>query len=177
MSVTPKTLIGLANLGRPRRPAGATAPVVEAALPDAVTATSQLRGLIPRAAVDGDLPGLRRVREIAARAADALLRGDVPDPSALNRIARDSSAHTELVVDDDGAVRQELVWHDRSLAGHLARRVIDEIAALDRSRLRRCARNACDLLFYDTTRSRTRRWHAEDPCGCRERQRAHRAHD
>ncbi len=26
----------------------------------------------------------------------------------------------------------------------------------------------------DTTRSRTRRWHAEDPCGWRERQRARR---
>ncbi|WP_414710672.1 CGNR zinc finger domain-containing protein [Pseudonocardia sp.] len=35
-------------------------------------------------------------------------------------------------------------------------------------RLRRCARTACDLLFYDTTRSRTRRWHVEDPCGWRE---------
>jgi hypothetical protein len=30
------------------------------------------------------------------------------------------------------------------------------------------------LLFYDSTKSRTRRWHAEDPCGRRERQRAHR---
>jgi len=56
----------------------------------------------------------------------------------------------------------------------LARHIIDELDALEPDRLRRCARPECDLLFYDTTRSCTRRWHAEDPCGWRERQRVHR---
>jgi predicted RNA-binding Zn ribbon-like protein len=60
------------------------------------------------------------------------------------------------------------------LAAALARRLIEELNALEPDRLRRCARPECDLLFYDTTRSRTRRWHAEDPCGWRERQRVHR---
>jgi predicted RNA-binding Zn ribbon-like protein len=58
----------------------------------------------------------------------------------------------------------------------LARRLIEELAALEPNRLRRCARTACDLLFYDTTRSRTRRWHAEDPCGWRQRQQHRRTH-
>src|SRR6266545_4823641 len=49
-----------------------------------------------------------------------------------------------------------------------------ELNALEPDRLRRCARPECDLIFYDTTRSHTRRWHAEDPCGWRERQRVHR---
>jgi predicted RNA-binding Zn ribbon-like protein len=49
-----------------------------------------------------------------------------------------------------------------------------ELAEIDPTRLRRCQRRECDLLFYDTTRSATRRWHAESPCGIRERQRRHR---
>jgi predicted RNA-binding Zn ribbon-like protein len=65
---------------------------------------------------------------------------------------------------------RHLVWDDASATAHLARNVIDELASLDPARLRKCARSACDLLFYDTSRSRTRRWHAEDPCGWRERQ-------
>jgi hypothetical protein len=37
------------------------------------------------------------------------------------------------------------------------------------------ARPECTLAFYDATRSATQRWHAERPCGLRERQRRHRA--
>ncbi|HYB26212.1 MAG TPA: CGNR zinc finger domain-containing protein [Solirubrobacteraceae bacterium] len=33
-----------------------------------------------------------------------------------------------------------------------------------------CERPECRLLFYGTTRSATQRWHAESPCGVRERQ-------
>jgi predicted RNA-binding Zn ribbon-like protein len=72
-------------------------------------------------------------------------------------------------------LQQRLVWDDRSLAAGLARRLAEELSILEPGRLRRCARAECGLLFYDTTRSRTRRWHAEDPCGWRERQRQHRA--
>ena len=72
------------------------------------------------------------------------------------------------------ALRQELLWEDGSSAA-LARRLITELASLDSTRLRKCARPQCTLLFYDTTRSRTRRWHAEDPCGWRERDHARRA--
>jgi predicted RNA-binding Zn ribbon-like protein len=41
---------------------------------------------------------------------------------------------------------------------------------IDLSRLRQCQRKECDLLFFDTTRSRSQRWHAESPCGWLERQ-------
>jgi predicted RNA-binding Zn ribbon-like protein len=52
----------------------------------------------------------------------------------------------------------------------LACRIVAELGRLEPARLRHCAREACDLLFYDTTRSRTQRWHSESPCGLRERQ-------
>jgi predicted RNA-binding Zn ribbon-like protein len=53
--------------------------------------------------------------------------------------------------------------------------VVMELGEIDEARLKRCDRDACDLVFYDTTRSRTQRWHADAPCGNRERQRRHRA--
>jgi predicted RNA-binding Zn ribbon-like protein len=174
--MSPQTLIGLANLGRPRRPGGAHAPVAEAVLPDAATATRQLGPLVPRPVTEADLDRVRQVREAAAGAAGALLSGGTPDSgtlSVLNGLARGACAHAELVV-SQGTLARRLVWDDTSVAAHLARKVIDELASLDPARLRECARSACDLLFYDTTRSRTRRWHAEDPCGWRERQQARR---
>lgn len=48
-------------------------------------------------------------------------------------------------------------------------RCIDEIGFCDPSRIRRCARPACGLFFYDLTRNRSARWHAEHPCGWRTR--------
>jgi predicted RNA-binding Zn ribbon-like protein len=85
-----------------------------------------------------------------------------------------SRACAELVSGSD-PLRQNLLWEDRSVAAALARRLISELAALQPGRLRQCARPECTLLFYDVTRSRTRRWHAQDPCGWRDRQLAHRA--
>jgi predicted RNA-binding Zn ribbon-like protein len=120
-----------------------------------------------------DLADLRRLQRAAVHAAEAVLAGGAPDGAELNALAAGSAARAELVV-ADGRPRRRLVWTDASLAAALARRVVEELGALDPDRLRRCARPGCDLLFYDTTRSRTRRWHAEDPCGWRERQRAHR---
>jgi predicted RNA-binding Zn ribbon-like protein len=172
--LTATALVALANLGHPRKPSRAAAQVVEPAMPETVTAARQLDGLISLPLGAGDLPGLRRLRDIAEAIADAMLRGDQPEVAALNDLARASAAHPELAV-RDGSVRRQLVWDDASVVAHLARRIIDEVAVLDPSRLRRCARDECGLVFYDTTRSRTQRWHAEDPCGWRERQSARRA--
>jgi predicted RNA-binding Zn ribbon-like protein len=72
-------------------------------------------------------------------------------------------------------VKLHLEWTDETLASALARRVVLEMDGIDRGRLRRCERAACNLVFYDTTRSNTRRWHAESPCGLRERQRRYRS--
>lgn len=167
--MTPQTLVRLANLGRPRRPSGARVRQAEPVLPDPATATRQLAQLISRPVTDADLPALRRVRRLAARTAEALLAGDTADCAAINALARGSTAHVELSA-TDGALYRQFVWHDTSIAAGVARRLVEELATLEPTRLRRCARAECSLLFYDTTRSRTRRWHAEDPCGWRERQ-------
>jgi predicted RNA-binding Zn ribbon-like protein len=141
----------------------------EPVLRDRATATQQLAELISRPVTDADLRALRRVQRLAVRTAEALLTGEAADCAAINALARGSTAHVELTATNGGLCRQ-LVWHDVSIAAGLARRLVEELAALEPTRLRRCARAECSLLFYDATRSRTRRWHAEDPCGWRERQ-------
>lgn len=170
----PDTLIGLANLGRPRRPSGARTQLAEPILPDAAAATRQLGSLVPRPVARDDLACLRQVQQAAVHAAEALVGGGVPDCAALNALAKDSTARLGLVA-IDGALDRQLTWDDASIAAGLARRLIEELAVLEPNRLRQCARMECDLLFYDTTRSRTRCWHAEDPCGWRERQHNRRA--
>jgi predicted RNA-binding Zn ribbon-like protein len=171
--VDPEVLVVLANLGRPRRPAGAEIARTDPILPDAAGASTQLAGLFDHPVADADLAGLRRVQRAAAHAAEAILAGEPVNQAAINELAEGSTARIELV-ETEGTLWHQLVWTDATRASQLARRLIAELGALDPTRVRRCAREQCDLLFYDTTRSRTRRWHAEDPCGWRERQRTHR---
>jgi predicted RNA-binding Zn ribbon-like protein len=170
----PDVLVTLANLGRPRRASGVRALVTEPVLPDVAGAREQLSGLTVGPVTNADLPALRRLQAFAAEAAAAILAGRMPDPAPLNALASDSQARLRLL-DSGGTLRQELLWKDGSSAAQLARRLITELVSLDSTRLRKCARPQCTLLFYDTTRSRTRRWHAEDPCGWRERDHARRA--
>jgi predicted RNA-binding Zn ribbon-like protein len=169
----PQALLLLANLGRPRRPSGSAVAYVEPILPDVPVASAQLAEVVDRVVVPDDLADLQRLQRASVHAADAVLAGATVDCAELNALAAGSYATIELSV-AGGVPRRQLIWTDTSVTARLARRVIEELDALEPDRLRRCARPECDLLFYDTTRSRTRRWHAEDPCGWRERQRAHR---
>lgn len=169
----PEALITLANLGLPRRPAGARTRLTEAALSDVATANRQLQAVISRPVMKKDVSDLRDLQRAAAGVVDALLAGNTPDCSVLNDLARGSTGRTEVVV-TGGALRQQIAWDDGSATAGLARRLIEELGAMEPGRLRRCARRECGLVFYDTTRSRTRRWHAEDPCGWRQRQQARR---
>ncbi|MBO0814005.1 MAG: CGNR zinc finger domain-containing protein [Actinobacteria bacterium] len=171
----PETLILLANLGLPRRPTGAATRHSEPVLPDAESANRQLAALISDPVTDRDLPAVRRVHQAAVGAATALLAGAPVDCPAISALAHRSTGRLELAAEGDGTLRRRLAWEDPSVSSYLARRLIEELATLDPQRLRRCARAECSLLFYDTTRSRTQRWHAEDPCGWRERQRQRRA--
>jgi predicted RNA-binding Zn ribbon-like protein len=172
-TANPQALLLLANLGRPRRPSGVAAPYAEPILPDATIASAQLAEVVDKPVAAADLADLRRLQRASVHAADAILAGEALDCAEVNALAAGSCAHIELSM-TDGVSRRQLIWTDTSLVAALARRLIEELNALEPDRFRRCARPECDLLFYDTTRSRTRRWHAEDPCGWRERQRVHR---
>jgi predicted RNA-binding Zn ribbon-like protein len=148
-------------------------PYAEPVLPDPTVASAQLAEVTHQPVASADLADLRRLQRASVHAADAILAGGPLDPAEVNALAAGSSARVQLLV-TDGIPRRQLIWTDTSPAAALARRLIEELNTVEPDRLRRCARPECDLLFYDTTRSRTRRWHAEDPCGWRERQRDHR---
>jgi predicted RNA-binding Zn ribbon-like protein len=149
------------------------APYADPILPDASVASAQLAEVIHQPVAAAELADLRRLQRASVHATDTILAGEALDCAEVNALASGSYARIELLV-TDAVPRRRLIWTDTSLAAALARRLIDEVNALEPDRLRRCARPECELLFYDTTRSRTRRWHAEDPCGWRERQRVHR---
>lgn len=144
-------LVWLANLGVPRRPGPSTPPDT------------------PPVDVAG--AGLDRLGDIARSVADDLIAGRAPDGVALatlNDLAS-GTARSRLAW-RDGRLSHELDWHDPDPTAAAARRLIGELATIEPSRLRRCAREECGLVFYDGTRSATRRWHADNPCGWRERQ-------
>ncbi len=168
-------LVRLANLGLPRRPAGARELLVEEALPDADTAARQLSGLVDAAVGDADLPGLRELHGFARRFARCVVADEpAPDPAGINAWARESRGFPQLCHDVPGGWRSPMTWLPATPVADLARLLVAEIGELDPARLKLCARAECDLVFYDRTRSRTQRWHAENPCGWRARQARHR---
>ncbi|MFI6784696.1 CGNR zinc finger domain-containing protein [Micromonospora sp. NPDC050276] len=61
------------------------------------------------------------------------------------------------------------------LVGRIVLTVADLVAANTWSRLRICGNEMCSHIFYDTTRSRSQRWHSYEMCGNRTNVAAYRA--
>lgn len=171
--MTPATLLGLANLTVPRKPDRRPA-IHPDALADPATAA---RALGLPSVQTSQLGALRELHHLIVQLTDDLLSGRPIAETAqrLAGLARSSTATVRLEAGENQTVRAQLEWSEPTPAATLARRAALELAEIDPARLKRCERSACDLIFYDTTRSRTQRWHADEPCGNRERQRRHRA--
>jgi predicted RNA-binding Zn ribbon-like protein len=173
--MNPPVLVALANLQRRRR--GDTVP--RAPFADAGQARRALAedGVAISGLTQGDLPSLARLADAASELADGLALGRAPASRAVevvNELAAGCTGTVQLVI-GGRAVQSAMDWHDPDPVAGLARRVISEFDGVDLSRLRQCQRKECDLLFFDTTRSRSQRWHAESPCGWLERQHRRRA--
>jgi predicted RNA-binding Zn ribbon-like protein len=169
----PDALLGLANLTVPRKPD--RGPTIHSD-PLASPGTAAQALSLPR--VDAsELAGLRELHKTTVRLVEALLSGRpvASQAALLTQLARPSVASVRLDAGDDQTVRATLEWSEPTATATLARRVALELAEIDPTRLKRCKRPACNLVFYDATRSRTQRWHAESPCGNRERYRRYRA--
>jgi predicted RNA-binding Zn ribbon-like protein len=171
--MTPDTLLALANLTIPRKPD--RGPTIH---PDPLaSAETTVKALgLPRLDAS-QLGALRELHKTVVQLVDDLLGGrSVARPvGRLTSLARTSIATVHLDVAENQTLRGRLEWSEPTPAATLARRVALELAGIDLTRLKRCERPACNLVFYDTTRSATQRWHAQTPCGNRERQRRHRA--
>lgn len=170
--MTPDILLSFANLTVPRKPD--RRPTIHPA-PLATPATAA-KALGLRIVDTSQLSWLRELHEAIVELVDGLLSGRrVGGPAArLTRLARTSTATVRLDVSKSQTLRAQLEWSDPTPVAALARGVALELADIDVARLKRCERPACNLVFYDTTRSGTQRWHAESPCGNRERQRRYR---
>jgi predicted RNA-binding Zn ribbon-like protein len=171
--VTPDTLLRFANLNVPRKPdRGPT--IYPDPLASPATAAQALT--LPRLDAS-ELAALRDLHKTTVQLVDGLLSGrQVAGPAAqLTQFAQPSIATVRLNAGDDQTLGVRLEWSEPTATAALARRVALELAEIDTTRLKRCERPACNLVFYDTTRSGTQRWHAESPCGNRERQRRYRA--
>ena len=117
---------------------------------------------------------MRALQRAVLAIVDALIDGSRPPLEALNALAAREPAIYALERRPGGKLHARLRPKRASAAATLLVAAIRELSELEPSRLRRCARPECTLVFYDVTRSATQRWHAERPCGLRERQRRHR---
>ncbi len=171
--MTPDTLLRLANLTVPRKPD--RGPTIH---PDPLAGPATAASALGLRRVDtSQLSALRELHKTIVQLVDGLLTGrSAARPAArLTSLAHPSIATVRLDVSKNHTLRAQLQWSESTPAATLARTVALELGEIDLTRLKRCQRPACNLVFYDTTRSGTQRWHAESPCGNRERQRRHRA--
>jgi predicted RNA-binding Zn ribbon-like protein len=171
--MTPDALLWLANLTVPRKPD--RGPTIH---PDPLAAPETAAQALGLQRFDASqLRALRELHETIVGLLDGLLSGRpvAHEAALLSSLAQPSIGRVRLVVSENQALRAHLEWSEPSPAATLARIVALELGEIDPARLKRCERPACKLVFYDTTRSGRQRWHAESPCGNRERQRRYRA--
>jgi predicted RNA-binding Zn ribbon-like protein len=173
--IDPALTVALANAQADRRPPGARTALRHDALADAASARELLSPFLDGPVEARDLPALRALQRAVLAIVDAEIDGRQPPVEALNRLAALEPMICALEPESNGTLRTALLPKRPSATATLLIRVLRELGELEPGRLRRCARPECSLVFYDLTRSGTQRWHAERPCGLRERQRRHRA--
>jgi predicted RNA-binding Zn ribbon-like protein len=170
----PALIVALANARALRKPTGARARVEHDPLADAAGAGELLAPFLGRAVTARELPALRELQATLVAVVDALIEGSPAPFAAFNRLVARYPSDRGLAWQADGTLRATTKVRRRSAAAILTHRAIDELDGLDVTRLRRCGRAECGLVYYDRSRSGTQRWHSERPCGLRERQRRYR---
>ena len=168
-------VVELANAQAARRPTHAPLAVPHDALADAASASELLGPFLDDAVDAAERAAVCAVQRAVVAVVDALIDGSQAPLEALNALAAEEPVIYALERQPDRRLRTTLRPKRASAAATLLVAVVRELSELEPSRLRRCARPECALVFYDTTRSATQRWHADRPCGLRERQRRHRA--
>jgi predicted RNA-binding Zn ribbon-like protein len=124
-------------------------------------------------------PAPRRLDLVRAVRADLLELVSAQDSAGAARgWAAFSRRVSDVMFQQDfsapGQVELRQVAGDPVVA-HISRAVAALVEAGTWSRLRLCANDVCREAFYDTTRSRTRRWHSYEVCGNRTNVAAYRA--
>lgn len=111
------------------------------------------------------------LREAIFGAASAVASHRDPDQRDLDLLASEMASalgHARLVVAGDG-----LTWswddadHPERPLWPIARAATDLLTTHDLNRIRICAADDCDWLFYDTSRNQSRKWCDMSTCGNR----------
>ncbi|MFF4902704.1 CGNR zinc finger domain-containing protein [Streptomyces sp. NPDC001068] len=119
---------------------------------------------------------IARVRDLRTALLDIVTAPDPEDTAAAwARLTRLSSSVTlKQVFTSPGEVRLRQRGGDPVIGG-IALAVAELITDGSWPRIRTCANESCAHAFYDTTRSRTQRWHSYEVCGNRNNVAAYRA--
>lgn len=131
------------------------------------------------AAADRDLARVHAVRQALREVAEAIAEHRVPSGGSLEVVNRALRARQiiELVASADGcSVDHRHVGDpvDDALA-RLAEPLVTELTAGHPERIRICASETCEWVFYDTSRTGRRRWCDMATCGNRAKAARHRA--
>lgn len=142
---------------------------------DSVRAVDESRPAIG----EGNLAKIRSVRGALRELADAIVEVRVPDSDALATVNRSLHARQviELVAGPDGwSFDHRHVGDpiDDALA-RIADPMVRELADGQPLRIRVCANDRCQRVFYDGSRSGRRRWCDMTTCGNRAKAARHRA--
>jgi len=166
---TPTLVLALANTGkryRPSRQAVATSS-------DPFTDLQATQDLLRSWEISGEVreTDLQQLQEIR-KALQSFIRGcerqDHQQSSLALEILNQFSAGCHWVhqLSETGTLIEKL---SGPLAARVAARCATELSKVDLTRLKTCCWPPCELVFYDTTRNRSAKWHAENPCGWRAR--------
>jgi predicted RNA-binding Zn ribbon-like protein len=131
------------------------------------------------AAAERDLARVHAVRQAMREVAEAIAEHRVPTAAALDIVNRALRARQiiELVASPDGcSVDHRHVGDpvDDALA-RLAEPLVTELTGGHPERIRICASDTCEWVFYDTSRTGRRRWCDMATCGNRAKAARHRA--
>jgi predicted RNA-binding Zn ribbon-like protein len=131
---------------------------------------------VDAAATDRDLTDALALRSAIARIATGISRSQDPaadDIDVLNLFAATPDIPPVL----PGGRRQ--AGRTRARAAQalstIAREAVELFAEDDRERIRECAADDCEIVFYDESRSNNRRWCSMQRCGNRAKVRKHRS--
>jgi predicted RNA-binding Zn ribbon-like protein len=128
------------------------------------------------ATTDRDLTDALALRSAIAGIASAIARGESPAEEHID-IVNLFAATPDIPPVLAGGRRQAGRTGARAgqALSEVAREAIELFTPAARDRIRECAAEDCEIVFYDESRSNNRRWCSMQRCGNRAKVRAHRA--
>lgn len=164
----PTTVLALVNAGKQRRPSRQVETTCSDLFADLETVADPFRqGSRSEPVPESDLESLRQVQTALQSVLALWEKRDHQFRDALQTLNRFAGrCHWTRVLKEDGTLAEDPAG---SLADLVAARCVIELSQCDLTRLKTCGWPPCELVFYDATRNRSVKWHAEDPCGWRAR--------